>query len=45
MNPSTQRPRRVELVEGGWVEDSGERRPTRSGMDAVVWRGTDKVLA
>jgi hypothetical protein len=45
MNPSTQRPRRVELVEGGWVEDSGERRPTRSGMDAVVWRGTDKALA
>ena len=42
MNPSTQRPRRVELVEGGWIEDSGARRPTRSGMDAVVWRGTEK---
>ena len=38
MNPSTQRPRRVELVEQGWVEDSGERRRTRSGHKAVVWR-------
>ena len=37
MNPSTQRPRRVELVEGGWIEDSGERRKTRSGRSAVVW--------
>lgn len=38
MNPSTQRPRRVELVEGGWVEDSGERRFTRSRRSAVVWK-------
>lgn len=37
MNPSTQRPRRVELVEGGWIEDSGRRRKTRSRRDAVVW--------
>lgn len=37
MNPSTQRPRRVELVEIGIVEDSGRTRPTRSGMEAVVW--------
>lgn len=37
MNPSTQRPRRVELVEGGWVMDSGRRRSTRSRRDAVVW--------
>lgn len=37
MNPSTQRPRRVELVEGGWVEDSGRRRVTRSRRSAVVW--------
>ena len=44
MNPSTQRPRRVELVEGGWIEDSGRRRPTRSGMDAVVWQATEKGL-
>jgi hypothetical protein len=37
MNPSTQRPRRVELVEEGLIVDSGERRPTRSGRAAIVW--------
>ena len=37
LNPSTQRPRRVELVREGKVGDSGERRPTRSGRSAVVW--------
>ena len=40
MNPSTQRPRRVELVEKGWVEKSEHRRPTRAGRSAVVWRLT-----
>ena len=38
MNPSSQRPRRVELVEQSWIEDSGDRRKTRSGTDAIVWR-------
>lgn len=38
MNPSTQRPRRIELVERNFVEDSGLRRPTRSGKPAVVWK-------
>lgn len=33
-------PRRGELVAGGWLEDSGHRRPTRSGQAAVVWRLT-----
>lgn len=37
MNPSTQRPRRVELVEGHWIKDSGRTRRTDSGMAAVVW--------
>lgn len=37
LNPSTQRPRRVELVERGFVTDSGRRRLTRSGRLAVVW--------
>jgi hypothetical protein len=37
LNPSTVRPRRVELVELGLVRDSGRRRPTRSGRRAVVW--------
>jgi len=34
---STQRPRRVELVNRGQVRDSGRRRLTRSGRQAVVW--------
>lgn len=37
MNPSTERPRRIELVERGRVRDSGARRLTRSGRRAVVW--------
>lgn len=37
MNPSTQRPRRVELVNAGLVVDSGRTRPTASGRAAVVW--------
>ena len=37
MNPSTQRPRRVELVRMGLVRDTGEKRKTRSGRSAVVW--------
>lgn len=38
MNPSTQRPRRGELVEAGLVMDSGITRPTKSGRQATVWR-------
>ncbi len=37
LNPSTQRPRRIELVECGLVRDSGKTRPTPSGRKAVVW--------
>jgi site-specific DNA-methyltransferase (adenine-specific) len=37
MNPSTQRPRRIELVEQGKAHDSGRRRKTKSGSKAVVW--------
>jgi hypothetical protein len=37
MNPSTQRPRRVELVERGLVRDGGKKRRTSSGRWAVVW--------
>ncbi len=32
------RPRRVELVREGLVEDSGDVRPTRTGHDAIIWR-------
>ena len=31
------RPCRVTLVEEGWVKDSGTRRLTRSGNEAIVW--------
>ena len=37
MNPSTQRPRRIELVDAGKVRDSGHTRPTSSGRKATVW--------
>lgn len=37
LNPSTQRPRRIELVRMGLVCDSGETRLTRSGRKATVW--------
>ena len=34
---NTERPRRIELFDAGIVADSGARRPTRSGRQAVVW--------
>lgn len=37
MNPSTQRPRRVELVRSGVVKDSGRTAPTKSGRQATIW--------
>jgi hypothetical protein len=37
MNPSTERPRRIELVNSGMVQDSGATRATRSGRSAVIW--------
>lgn len=37
MNPSTQRPRRIELQRAGLIADSGRTRPTKSGAQAVVW--------
>lgn len=38
--PSSERPRRVELVRMGLVEDSGKVYMTRAGREAVVWRIT-----
>lgn len=43
LNPSTERPRRVELCDGGWIEDSTRRRKTRSGCSAVVWTLTEEA--
>jgi hypothetical protein len=42
MNPSTERPRRVELVEARLIENSGHTRPTSSGMDAAIWIATGR---
>lgn len=42
MNPSTQRPRRIELMRAKQVADSGERRLTRSGRKAVVWKVVER---
>jgi hypothetical protein len=39
----THTPRRLELVEGGWVTDSGIRRPTTRRSDAIVWQATEKA--
>lgn len=40
MNPSTQRPRRIELVRRGLVIEAGTRK-TSSGRMAVVWRASE----
>lgn len=37
MNGSTQRPRRIELVDAGLVKDSGRTRKSASGRACVVW--------
>jgi transcription initiation factor IIE alpha subunit len=39
MNPSTQRPRRIELQKRGLVVEAGTRK-TVSGRKAVVWKAT-----
>jgi len=38
LDGSTERPRRVELLHLHRIVDSGARRATRSGRQAVVWR-------
>lgn len=40
MNPSTERPRRGELVDAGLVRDSGTMGRTHSGARAVLWEIT-----
>ncbi len=37
LNPSTARPRRIDLVKEGAVRDSHRTRPTRSNRPATVW--------
>lgn len=44
MNPSTQRPRRVELWTDGKIVKNGEcKRPTKSGRLASVWQAWEDV--
>lgn len=43
MNPSTERPRRVELVEEGWVTDSGERVREKERASMILWVLTDQA--
>lgn len=38
-------PRRTELLRGGWVRDSGRRRATPLGSEAVVWTLTEEGAA
>jgi hypothetical protein len=38
-------PRRLELEQGGWIEDSTKRRKTRTGAEAIVWVATAKARA
>ena len=37
LHGSTERPRRIELVERGLIQDSGRRRATSTGRQAAVW--------
>jgi len=41
MPPNTERPRRVELVRAGFIEDSGFYRYTSTFHKAVLWVATD----
>jgi len=41
MNPSTERPRRIELVKLGLVRDSGLTIRTRSGRACTLWCATN----
>ena len=41
LGPNTQRPRRVELVEAGFVTATELTRPTSTGSPSIVWTATD----
>ena len=42
LSGNSERPRRVELVDGGWLHDGGGRRRV-DGDDHIVWTLTDKA--
>ena len=37
MRQNTARPRRNDLMNQGYIVDSGKRRQTRSGREAIIW--------
>lgn len=41
LSGDTQRPRRIDLIRGGFLRDSGRTRKTRKGRDATVWVVTE----
>lgn len=43
VTPSGVRSRRAELVDAGWLRDSGEKRPTAAGNPSIVWEATPVV--
>jgi hypothetical protein len=43
ISPNSARPRRVELVDGGWLEDSGETRE-HFGREHTVWVLTERAI-
>lgn len=42
LGQNSERPRRVELVRGGWLEDSGHTRP-HAGSEHIVWVLTEQA--
>jgi hypothetical protein len=38
LSPNTARPTRISLMKDGLIADSGKRRKTPDGNDAIVWR-------
>ena len=44
VTPSGVRSRRAELVDAGWLRDSGEKRPTAAGNTSIVWEATPDVV-
>jgi hypothetical protein len=43
LQENSERPRRIELVEAGWVRDSGQRRATNGRAEAIVWALTERA--
>lgn len=42
---NTERPRRIECVDEGWVRDSGITRRTKAGLPSIVWEITAEGTA